>query len=65
MRRASFAMVHRAQLGYPSGDFSAIDIPVTLYLAVMRHDPNRNCLPGVETNTGPLAMAFLWRRALR
>ena len=106
MRRTAFAMVHRAQLGHPGGDFSAIDIVATLYFGVMNYDPtrpafadrdrfilskghatgallhrpvrgglfsrktgsdtymqpnsmlnghpNRNYLPGVETNTGPL-----------
>ena len=109
MRRTAFAMVHRAQLGHPGGDFSAIDILSTLYFGVMNHDPkapdwperdrfimskghatgalytalcaagyfpedwlqtymqpksrlnghpNRNYLPGVETNTGPLGHGF-------
>lgn len=109
MRRTSFSMVHRAQLGHPGGDFSAIDILAALYFGVMRHDParpdwadrdrfvmskghatgaiytalcaagyfpeswletymqphsrlnghpNRNYLPGVETNTGPLGHGF-------
>ena len=109
MRRTAFAMVHKAQLGHPGGDFSSIDILATLYMAVMNHDPkrpnwagrdrfvmskghatgaiysalcaagyfpeswldsymgndsllnghpNRNYLPGVETNTGPLGHGF-------
>jgi transketolase len=109
MRRTAFTMVHRAQLGHPGGDFSAIDILATLYFGVLRHDPtrpdwperdrfilskghatgaiytalaaagyfpeswldsymqngsrlnghpNRNYLPGVETNTGPLGHGF-------
>ncbi len=109
MRRAAFDMVHRAQLGHPGGDFSAIDILATLYFGVMRYDakkpdlpgrdrfimskghatgaiyaalcaagyfpeewlatymkpqsklnghPNRNYLPGIETNTGPLGHGF-------
>jgi len=109
MRRTAFGMVHRAQLGHPGGDFSAIDILATLYFGVMRHDPrnpgldgrdrfvmskghatgalytalcaagyfpedwlatymqprsmlnghpNRNYVPGVETNTGPLGHGF-------
>lgn len=109
MRRTAFTMVHRAQLGHPGGDFSAIDILATLYFGVMRHDParpdwaardrfvmskghatgaiytalcasgyfpeswlasymqndsrlnghpNRNYLPGIETNTGPLGHGF-------
>ena len=109
MRRTAFAMVHRAQLGHPGGDFSAIDILAALYFGVMTHDPacpdcadrdrfvmskghatgaiytalcaagyfpedwldtymgngsllnghpNRNYVPGVETNTGPLGHGF-------
>lgn len=109
MRRTAFTMVHRAQLGHPGGDFSAIDVLATLYFGVMRYDPqrpdlesrdrfvmskghatgalytalcaagyfpedwlpsymqpksllnghpNRNYLPGVETNTGPLGHGF-------
>ncbi len=109
MRRTAFAMVHRAQLGHPGGDFSAADILATLYTAVLRFDPgrpdwsdrdrfvmskghatgvlytalaaagyfdtslldsymrhhsrlnghpNRNYLPGVEANTGPLGHGF-------
>ena len=109
MRRTAFGMVHRARLGHPGGDFSAIDILATLYFGVLRHDPkrpdwagrdrfvmskdhatgaiytalcaagyfpeawlatymgddsllnghpNRNYLPGVETNTGPLGHGF-------
>ncbi len=109
MRRTAFAMVHKAQLGHPGGDFSAADIIATLYAAVLRFDParpdwaerdrfvmskghatgvlytalcaagyfdatlldtymghhsrlnghpNRNYLPGVEANTGPLGHGF-------
>lgn len=109
MRRTAFAMVHKAQLGHPGGDFSAIDVLATLYVGVLRFDPkqpnlpgrdrfvmskghatgalytalcaagyfpedwlqtymqphsmlnghpNRNYLPGVETNTGPLGHGF-------
>lgn len=109
MRRTAFAMVHKAQLGHPGGDFSAADILATLYFGVLRHDPanprapgrdrfvmskghatgvlytalcaagffpeswldtymqphsklnghpNRNYLPGVEANTGPLGHGF-------
>ena len=105
MRRRAFAMVHKAQLGHPGGDFSCTDIVATLLFGVLRFDPadprapwrdrfilskghatgalytglcaagffpedwldsymgplsmlnghpNRNYLPGVETNTGPL-----------
>ena len=105
MRRRAFAMVHKAQLGHPGGDFSATDIVATLLSGVLRFDPadprapwrdrfilakghatgalhtglcaagffpakwldsymgpqsmlnghpDRNYLPGVETNTGPL-----------
>ena len=41
MRRTAFTMVHRAQLGHPGGDFSAIDILATLYFGVMSYDPAR------------------------
>lgn len=109
MRRTTFEMVYKAQLGHPGGDFSAIDILATLYFGVLRHDPalpdwpqrdrfvmskghatgaiytalcasgyfpeswlstymqpnsmlnghpNRNYLPGVEANTGPLGHGF-------
>ncbi|HQU68085.1 MAG TPA: transketolase [Albidovulum sp.] len=109
MRRAAFTMVHRAQLGHPGGDFSAMDVLATLYFGVLNYDPkrpdwadrdrfimskghatgalyatlcaagyfpedwlptymqtksllnghpNRNYLPGVETNTGPLGHGF-------
>lgn len=109
MRRTAFAMVHRAQLGHPGGDFSAMDILATLYFGVLNYDPqrpnwadrdrfvmskghatgalysalcaagyfpedwlrtymqpksllnghpNRNYLPGIETNTGPLGHGF-------
>jgi transketolase len=109
MRRTAFSMVHKAQLGHPGGDFSAMDIVATLYFGVLRHDParpnwpdrdrfilskghatgviytalcaagyfpeswldtymmadsrlnghpNRNYVPGVETNTGPLGHGF-------
>jgi transketolase len=105
IRRRSFTMVYKAQLGHPGGDFSAADILATLYFGVLRYDPrnpndpkrdrfvmskghctgalyatlaaagyfadelletymqpesmlnghpNRNYLPGIETNTGPL-----------
>jgi transketolase len=46
MRRTAFGMVHRAQLGHPGGDFSAIDILATLYFGVLRHDPARPDWPG-------------------
>ncbi|MFG6081172.1 transketolase [Paracoccus litorisediminis] len=109
MRRTAFRMVHKAQLGHPGGDFSAIDVMATLYFGVMNYDPsrpdwaerdrfimskghatgalytalcaagyypedwletymqpksllnghpNRNYLPGIETNTGPLGHGF-------
>lgn len=46
MRRTAFTMVHRAQLGHPGGDFSAIDVLATLYFGVMRYDPKQPDLPG-------------------
>ena len=41
MRRTAFTMVHRAQLGHPGGDFSAMDILATLYFGVLNYDPKR------------------------
>jgi transketolase len=41
MRRTAFTIVHRAQLGHPGGDFSAIDILATLYFGVLNYDPRR------------------------
>lgn len=41
MRRAAFTMVHRARMGHPGGDFSAIDVLATLYFGVMTFDPKR------------------------
>lgn len=39
VRLHDLAMVHRAGLGHLGGEFSAIDILVTLYFAVLRIDP--------------------------
>lgn len=41
MRRTAFAMVHKAGLGHPGGDFSAIDVLATLYFGVLSYDPAR------------------------
>ena len=39
IRRRDLLMLHRAGLGHPGGDLSAIDILVTLYWGVLRVDP--------------------------
>jgi transketolase len=39
IRRDDLHMIHRAQLGHIGGDFSVIDILVTLYAAVLNVDP--------------------------
>ncbi|TMD72887.1 MAG: transketolase, partial [Chloroflexi bacterium] len=36
IRRRDLAMIHHAGIGHIGGDFSAIDILVTLYFAVLR-----------------------------
>jgi transketolase len=41
VRRADLEMIYRAKLGHIGGDFSVIDILVTLYGAVLRVDPQR------------------------
>lgn len=38
-RRRDLVMIHEADLGHVGGDFSVLDILVTLYLAVLRTDP--------------------------
>jgi len=38
-------MVHRAKLGHPGGDFSAADILVTLYKAILKVDPEHPSAP--------------------
>jgi transketolase len=38
-RRRDLMMLHRAGLGHPGGDLSAIDILVTLYWGILRVDP--------------------------
>jgi transketolase len=39
VRRDDLRMIHRARLGHIGGDFSVIDILVTLYAAVLKVDP--------------------------
>ncbi len=39
VRRDDLRMIHRARLGHVGGDFSVIDILVTLYAAVLNVDP--------------------------
>jgi transketolase len=39
IRRGSLRMVHRARLGHPGGDLSAIDILATLYFRILAVDP--------------------------
>ena len=39
VRRDDLRMIHRARLGHIGGDFSVIDILVTLYAAVLNVDP--------------------------
>ncbi len=41
IRRRDLQMVYDAKLGHIGGDFSAIDILVTLYFSVLRVDPNK------------------------
>lgn len=41
LRRQDLEMVHRARLGHPGGELSAIDILATLYFAVLKVDPAR------------------------
>ena len=41
VRRRDLEMVYGAKLGHIGGDFSAIDILVTLYFGVLRIDPSR------------------------
>lgn len=41
IRRRDIRMIHQAGIGHVGGDFSAIDILVTLYFAVLRVDPRR------------------------
>jgi transketolase len=45
IRIRSLQMVHRAKLGHPGGDFSAADILVTLYKAVLQVDPKNPFAP--------------------
>src|SRR2546430_10633997 len=45
IRRRDLAMIHHAGIGHIGGDFSAIDILVTLYFAVLRIDPQHPDAP--------------------
>ncbi len=45
LRRRDLVMLNRARLGHTGGDFSAADILTTLYLAVLRVDPDRPTWP--------------------
>jgi len=45
IRRRALRMVHRAGLGHPGGDLSSADILATLYLAVLRVDPDHPDAP--------------------
>ena len=40
VRLRALEMVHHAKVGHPGGDLSGADILVTLYLSVLRNDPN-------------------------
>jgi transketolase len=41
IRRRSFRMVYEARLGHPGGDFSAADILATIYVGILRFDPEK------------------------
>ena len=45
VRMNALRMVHHAKLGHPGGDFSSADILVTLYLSVMKTDPQNPTWP--------------------
>ena len=45
IRRRDLAMIHHAGIGHIGGDYSAIDILVTLYFAVLRIDPQHPDAP--------------------
>src|SRR5207253_4211979 len=45
IRRLDLAMIHHAGIGHIGGDFSAIDILVTLYFAVLRINPHHPDAP--------------------
>ena len=49
VRRRDLEMVYGAKLGHIGGDFSAIDILVTLYFGVLRIDPSRPDDPERDT----------------
>jgi transketolase len=46
IRRRSLAMVHRAGIGHPGGDFSSADLLSVLYFGVLRIDPRDPRAPG-------------------
>lgn len=45
IRRRSLAMVHRAGVGHPGGDFSSADLLSVLYFGVLRIDPREPRAP--------------------
>lgn len=45
IRQRDLSMIHRAGIGHVGGDFSAIDILVTLYFAVLHIDPQQPDAP--------------------
>jgi transketolase len=45
VRINALQMVHHARLGHPGGDLSSADILVTLYMAIMRTDPQNPAWP--------------------
>ena len=45
IRQRDLAMIHHAGIGHIGGDFSAIDILVTLYFAVLRINPQHPDAP--------------------
>ena len=40
MRREIIEMIGAAKSGHPGGSLSAVELVVTLYFDVMRHDPS-------------------------
>src|SRR5712664_4944111 len=45
MRRQVIEMITHAKSGHPGGSLSAVEILVTLYFDVMRHDPSNPSWP--------------------